>query len=141
MKQLLFFTIICVFVLGCKKDKAEPISEIKTIVGKWRLDAYERTINGQTTWEKVANEPSYLSFRFDGVILDSNGLPACCAPASYNLNGVKFTIVPKADLPENKQCYLVDCIGCPSWDIGQTGDEMVVGICGIAPKAKYLRQL
>ena len=142
MKKLLFFICLYIFVLGCKNERTEPLPEIKTIVGKWRLEAYERTENGQTTWEKVSgNEPSYLSFRFDGVILDSKGLPACCTPPAYKLNGTTFTVVPKADLPENKQCYLVDCIGCASWDIEQDGDEMIISICKIGSRARYVRQV
>ena len=90
--------MIFAFLSGCKKDRPDPA--IESIVGKWHLDAYEKLVNGDKVWEKAKdNPPGYLSFRFDGIMLDSKDLPSCCAPAGYNLNGTFFKIKPKASLP------------------------------------------
>lgn len=141
MKQIFIFVLLVLTFSGCKKEEnQDPLPEIKTIVGKWRLDAYERIVNGEKVWEKVTGEPSYLSFRFDGVILGKDGLPTCCAPTSFTLNGILFNIVPKAKLPENPQCALVDCYSCPIWEMEQNEDQLILSYCIGPSRARYIRE-
>lgn len=126
MKRYLYILLIPFLFLTCKKEPA-PLPAIQEIVGRWRLDAMEKTVNGQKVWEKVSfNSPAYLAFRFDGVILDGEGLPACCAPDSLVVNGTPFKIKPKAKVPENPQCHFVDCALCPSWDLEQKDNELII---------------
>lgn len=141
MKGLTVILLLAIAFTACKKDSNEPVPAVKSIVGKWRLDAYERTINGLKVWEKITdNEPSYLSFRYDGVILGTNDLPVCCGPGSYKLNGNLFKIEPKGKLPENPQCTLVDCVGCPTWDMEQNGNELIISSCRQFIRARYIRE-
>lgn len=135
MKRCLYILLIPFFFLNCKKEKDfAPLPAIKEIVGRWRLDAVEKTVNGQKVWEKVTYDPpSYLAFRFDGVILDENGLPACCAPDSLVVNGTSFKIKPQAQVPENPQCHLVDCAICSYWDLEQKGNEII-----LTPSCQFL---
>jgi hypothetical protein len=143
MKQILFLLVISMMLSGCKKDRNEdPLPEVANIFGKWRLMEIEKTENGKTSWNPVVyyDEPTYLSFRYDGVILDNKGLPQCCGPDSLKINGVPFKIVPRSDLPLNPTCAYVDCAGCPVWDITQTGDEIIISTCATFPRHKYVRQ-
>jgi len=126
MKRYLYILLVPLLLLNCKKEPA-PLPAIKEVVGRWRLDAVEKTVNGQQIWEKVpADPPSHLVFRFDGVILDENGLPWCCVPDSLIVNGTPFKIKPLASIPENPQCHLVDCAACSSWDLEQKENELTL---------------
>jgi hypothetical protein len=143
MKRYLYTLLIPFLLLNCKEREPEPLPAIKEIVGKWRLDAIEKTVNGQTAWEKVSyDQPWYLVFRFDGVILDGNGLPYCCAPETLIVNGAPFKIKPRAEIPENPQCYLVDCASCPSWDLEQKENELILtsGCAYMKYRQRYLRE-
>ena len=127
------------------KTRSEAIKNaspetLQPLVAKWRLVAYERTENGKKVWKEADPQyPSYLSFRFDGVVLDSKDLPYCCAPGALNINGKLFEIKPQANIPDNPMCALVDCIGCPIWNITLTGDEFILNLCGIGSVTKYTR--
>ena len=126
MKRYIYILLIPLLLLNCKREPA-PLPAIKEIVGRWRLDAMEKTVNGQKVWEKVSYDPpSYLVFRFDGVILDGNGLPYCCSPDTLVVNGTPFKIRPQAKVPENPQCHLVDCAYCRYWDLEQIGNELIL---------------
>ncbi|WAC14678.1 hypothetical protein [Dyadobacter pollutisoli] len=143
MRQILCVLVIAMMLAACKKDRNDdPLPEIASIAGKWRMTEVEKTENGKTSWYPVVyyDSPVYITFRFDGVILDNNGLPYCCGPDSLKINGVPFEIVPKADLPANPSCAFVDCATCPTWEITQSGDEMIVGACTTFPKYKYVRE-
>jgi hypothetical protein len=141
MKKLLFALMISLILVACKKNNREPEPEIAAIVNTWKQTAYEKTVNGAKIWVPVDGEPHYISFRFDGLILDSKGLPLCCAPKAYYVNGVLFKVQPKAEVPFNEQCALVDCIGCGAWDIEQTGNELILSYCEpIKTRSKYIRK-
>jgi hypothetical protein len=142
MKQILFLLAFSVMLLNCKKDRNDPSPEVAGIVGRWQLTEIEKTENGQKTWLSAVyyDQPTYLNFRNDGVLLDGKELPYCCAPDSLNVNGVPFKVVPKADLPVNPTCALVDCATCPTWNIQQNGDEMIVESCATFPRHKYVRK-
>ena len=142
MKKLLFTLIISLAAVACKKDDPEPEPEIAAIVSTWKHIAYENTVDGEKIWVPVDGESSYISFRFDGLILDSKGLPACCAPKAYYLNGVLFEVKPKAEVPINSYCISVDCIGCDTWDIEQTGNELIISLCEpfTDRRSKFIRE-
>lgn len=126
MKRILYILLIPFLLLNCKQEPA-PLPAIKEIVGKWRLEATEKTVNGQKVWEKVSDDsPSYLTFRFDGVPLDGKGLPLCCAPDSLVVNGTPFKIKPLAKVPANPSCATVYCFSCPSWNLEQKGNELIL---------------
>lgn len=142
MKRYLYILLIPFLLLNCKKEK-EPAPAIKEIVGRWRLDAVEKTVNGQKVWEKVSSDsPSYLTFRFDGVILDGKGLPWCCSPETLIVNGTSFKIKPKAKVPTNPQCALIDCVSCSSWDLEQKENELIITLAcqSLNYRHRYLRE-
>ena len=137
MKYLLYF-LLFLFMANCRDKNVAP-EILQPLVGKWRLVAYERVENGSKVWKEVdPHSPSFVFFRFDGVVLDSKELPYCCPPSALNINGKKFEIVPKAVIPENPVCAYVDCIGCATWEIELTGDEFILQLCGWS-KSKYVR--
>jgi hypothetical protein len=141
MKKLLLALIIPFVLVNCKKDDPEPAPEISALVYTWKHTAYEHVVNGEKVWVPIEIEPRYISFRFDGLILDSKGLPACCAPRTYYVNGVLFEVKPKATVPVNEQCALVDCIECATWNIEQTGNELILSYCEpVTTRSKYIRQ-
>jgi len=143
MKSVFAIFILGLLLLNCKDKESEPLPAIKDIYGTWRLEAYERTANGEKTWElvPVSEQPYEITFRFDGVILNDKGLPACCTPDSYKLNGVPFKIEPKEKLEQNPQCNLVDCISS-KWEIEQNDDELIISLIDTSPvrRSRYVRQ-
>ena len=142
MKRYLYILLIPFLLLNCKKEK-EPAPVIRGIVGRWRLDAVEKTVNGQKVWEKVSYDPpTYLAFRFDGVILDGKGLPWCCSPEMLIVNGTSFKIEPKAKVPSNPQCAYVDCFTCPSWDLEPKENELILtSSCqSLNSRSRYFRE-
>lgn len=112
MNKIPILLIILLF-LGCKKDKKdpEPSPIIKEIVGKWRLVATERTENGKIVREEATSESS-LIFRFDGLMVDKDGLPVCCAFGSFIVNGQPFEAKALAPVPQNEACARTSCTNC-----------------------------
>jgi len=141
MKQILSLLTILTFLSGCKEDN-DTLPQIEGIVGKWRLTEMGRTENGQTIWSEIDtnDKPNYFSVRFDGVLLDDKNLPLCCAPQSLTVNGFPFKIEPKAAVPVNPLCAAVSCAQCPSWEIEQNGDEMIITTCNGFSRSKYVRE-
>ncbi|MCF0075736.1 hypothetical protein LZD49_35020 [Dyadobacter sp. CY261] len=140
MKTPLFSIILLFVLVACEKDSPKPDPEIKTIVGKWKHTAYEKNVNGSNIWVPIDGEPNYIVFRYDGVILDSNGCPNC-APKSYYVNGKLFEVIPKEAISISSQCPIVDCIGCATWDIDQSDNELIVTLCEPSnTKSKYIRE-
>lgn len=142
MKRYLYILLLPLFLLNCKKEPT-PLRAIKKIVGRWRLDAVEKTVNGQKVWEKVSfDSPSYLVFRFDGVILDEKGFPWCCSPNTLVVNGTPFKIKPQDKVPTNPQCALINCYSCPSWNLEQKENELVLASeCEFQNyRSRYLRE-
>ncbi len=115
--------LLFLLFLGCKKDP-EPSPIIKEIVGRWRLVATEYTENGKTT-RTEATTASYLIFRFDGLIVDKDGLPGCCAPGSLIVNGAPFQIKPLAPVPRNDACARTSCAACDHLDLTQDRDTLI----------------
>jgi hypothetical protein len=132
---------LCISTHGCTSDNMNLYAEaaIQSISGKWKLVAEEQGIIGQVFWSSVkADSTENISFRADGVLFNSQGLPACCAPSSLTINGSFFEINPKDPLIGNKNCASVSCNNCKNWDILFTGNEIVITSCGNARK-KYVR--
>ncbi|HEV7348138.1 hypothetical protein [Telluribacter sp.] len=145
MLRYLNFVLFLLLMWGCQDKHITP-EVLKPLAGTWRLAAYEQTLNGKTKWVEVpaavgtAAGASTLSFRFDGVVLDSKGLPACCGPSALRINGTTFAIEPKAALPDNPQCHLIDCIGCGVLHIEVAGNEFISSCqSGNIGKSRYVR--
>jgi hypothetical protein len=119
--------LLVLFFFGCKKD--DPYAAIEPLVGKWEWVATQEADQEDWTMVGVDTNRVILSFRSDGLILDSSGTPPCCAPSAYILNGKPFNIEPKFPVEANRMCELVNCISCEFWDIKQSGDEIVVSFC------------
>lgn len=143
MKRLLYIPFCIMLMLSCKKDSMDTLSaaDFLSIQGKWYLSATEKNaINGtKNVWEPI--EPSKadtLVFRSDGIILDPDGKPACCAPGILIINGVVMDVKPQIALPANPLCALVNCGNCPSWEIQLSGSEMIVKPCN-NPRLKFVR--
>lgn len=128
MRASLFLLMLTAVLFSCKKDEIIPDPAIENIVGKWRLKAYEQEVNGVKSWSNVPDSASYtLGFRFDGVILDHSGLPACCVPDRYYVNEMLFKVVPKAKLDVNPVCAFSLCMANPDpWNIVQNGNELII---------------
>ena len=144
MKRLMYALLLPFLLLNCKKERElAPLPAIKEIVGRWRLDAMEKTVNGQKVWEKVTSDPpSYLTFRFDGLLMDEKGLPWCCSPNTLVVNGTPFKIKPQDKVPTNPQCALINCYSCPSWNLEQKENELVLASeCEFQNyRSRYLRE-
>ena len=141
MKSFIFLLLIV--ALGSCKPKAVVPETIAPLVGKWRLDAYETTVNGKKEWTLTsinASTANYIQIREDGVLLTGNGQELCCAPSSLTINGKRFEIIPKSAIPDNPMCALVDCIGCATWDIEWTEDTFVLSLCINSSRSRYVRE-
>ncbi len=141
MKNLLLALIFTLVLIACRSDNPKPAPEIEAIVGAWKYVATEKIVDDKPIWITVAGK-SNISFRHDGVILDSRGLPNCCAPKAYQVNGLWFKIKNETAQEISEQCGPVDCIGCPTWNMIQTGNELIV-FSGCEPHVetkKYIRE-
>lgn len=138
MKYILYF-LVFLSMANCRDKNVAP-EILQPLVGKWRLAAHERVENGTKVWKEVdPQSTSFVSFRFDGVVLNSKDLPLCCPPTALNINGKEFVIIPRATVPENPTCAYVDCIGCSTWEIKLTEDTFILDDCGISLKREYVR--
>jgi hypothetical protein len=139
MKKLLLYFLLFLTTVGCREKTLSP-EELQPLVDKWRYAAYEKIVNGNKVWQDTDSlSPSFISFRFDGVVLDSQGLPRCCAPSALNINGKKFEIIPKAEVPRNPTCDYIDCIMCSVWSIDLKGDTFFLENCVNGLRYKYVR--
>lgn len=137
MKNLLLL-VIFVSLVGCNEKRLSP-EDIQPLVGKWRLDAVENANDGKG-WETVPLKNAYyFEVRYDGVILDANGLPACCAPKYLNMNRKWFTIEPKETLPFNPECIAVSCLACDTWNLDLQGDTLIVSYCEGKGRNRFVR--
>ena len=141
MKNLLLALMFTLVLIACKSDNPKPAMEIEGIVGSWKYVATEKIVNEIPTWVAV-NGDYNVTFRQDGVIIDSRGLPNCCAPKAYQVNGLWFKIKNETAQEISNKCGLVECMGCPTWNITQTGDELII-FSGCEPRvivSKYIRE-
>lgn len=142
MKSLLYTSLICVLLLSCKKDSGDvfPQATFSTMSGQWHSIEKERSsLDNKSNWESIpAAQSDTIVFRGDGVILNVDGSPACCAPTSLIVNGQLLDIRPQSGLPVNPVCASITCVNCPTWEISWTDDQMIVTTCN-APRVKYIR--
>ncbi|WP_439555718.1 hypothetical protein [Dyadobacter sp.] len=144
MKRLLYFTLFLTVLISCKKDSMDAalngIAVASPIAGKWRLSQIERaSVDNRNEWEYVAaSQVDTIGFREDGVVLQADGLPMCCAPKSLIINGVLMDIKPQSPIPANGICATVSCVYCPVWEITVTGNELIVSSC-LKQRRKYIR--
>ncbi|ODS85340.1 MAG: hypothetical protein ABS46_02090 [Cytophagaceae bacterium SCN 52-12] len=160
MKQLVFYFFPKSLLSGCKsrsiwaiillttalaackkKEDPAPYPGIEQLAGKWKLVAYEIVQERDTVWKEAERNGSYdIMFRFEGVILDPEGMPACCTHSYYFINGVRFDVVPGAPLKSNPMCSLVDCWPCGEANYDPQEDGSLVYYCGPSGlKLKYER--
>lgn len=57
MKKLLFALMISLVLVACKNDDPEPEPEIAAIVHKWKLTAYENTVDGKKSGFLLMGNP------------------------------------------------------------------------------------
>jgi hypothetical protein len=143
MKRLLYIPLVLVWLLSCKKERdgdLSPALAFNSVSGIWHSIEVERSsLDNKSTWEPVAAAKSdSLIFRTDGVVLNANGTPRCCAPATMIINGNLLDVKPQTALPNNPQCELLNCITCPTWEISLSDDQLIIGTCN-SPRMKYVR--
>jgi hypothetical protein len=145
MKRLLYLPLYFLVLLSCKKDNPDVQSaaeylSISSIAGSWKLAEVEKiTIDKQKVWEAVpAAQSVVMIFRNDGVILNEDGKPFCCAPTSLIINDHLAEIKPQSPIPANETCALVNCTNCPTWEIELKANEMIVTACN-KTRMKYVR--
>ena len=143
MKRLLYIPLVLVWLLSCKKDSFDDMSPnlaFTTVSGPWHSIEIERSsLDNKSTWEPIAASKSdTLIFRGDGVVLNANGTPRCCAPATMIINGNLLDVKPQTALPNNPQCELLNCITCPTWEVSLSDDQLIIGTCN-SPRVKYVR--
>jgi hypothetical protein len=142
MKRFLYTLLLPILLVGCKKDDMEIPPAIKELVGKWQLQAVEKTVNGQTFWEEVpAADVSTFTIRFDGVLLGSDGLPPCCGLDRYSVNAVTYVVKPQMKVPYNAECELLNCASCPRNMTIENDELIVTSTCEKSiSRAKYKKQ-
>ncbi|SDH04326.1 hypothetical protein SAMN04487996_12781 [Dyadobacter soli] len=143
MKRLLYIPLILVWLLSCKKDSFDdlaPNAAFSGVTGVWHAIEIERSsLDNKSTWEPIAAAKSdSLIFRGDGVVLNVDGTPRCCAPATMIINGQLVDVKPQTALPNNAQCEKLNCVTCPTWEISLSDDQLIIGTCN-APRMKYVR--
>jgi hypothetical protein len=142
MKKLTSLILFLTLLVSCKEDDAsmEPSAFFAPVSGQWFLKEVEVfTVDNKSSWEKVAaNLADTITFRYDGVLLQTDGQPTCCPPKSLTVNGQLVDIVPQTSLAYNPECALVNCVYCPLWELTITGNEMIVKSC-INSRRKYVR--
>ncbi len=129
MKRSLWAILLVVIALAAcrKKEEPAPYPGIERLAGKWKLAAYE--IKG--VWMENEEKKGGYEFmiRYDGVILDQDGMKRCCDPASYFINGVRFDVVPGAPVKENPECARVDCFTCENANYDPQEDGSLIYYC------------
>ncbi|HAK76023.1 MAG TPA: hypothetical protein DCR35_14970 [Runella sp.] len=138
MKNVVWIFFLLVGIFSCKEKQLTP-EEIQPLVGKWKLDAIEPA-GDVKKWEPVASKDGYVfEIRYDGVILDANGLPACCVPSYLVYQGNKFTIEPKEKLAPNPSCALVLCMACDTWYLELENGQLVTNACNSGGRNRFTR--
>jgi hypothetical protein len=67
----------------------------------------EKTISDEKVWQVVdPKQQTVFSFRFDGIQLDKDGLPYCCASSDYVVNGTPYKVVSKPKFPKIRPALL-----------------------------------
>ena len=136
--KLLLFFLVTVILWSCDEKRLAP-DEIKPVVGKWVLNAVMQAGDAKP-WEPIARkDATVFEIRYDGVILNANGLPACCVPKYLVYQGKKFTIEPKEKLASNPSCALVLCLACDTWYLELENDQLILNQCNSGGRNRYAR--
>lgn len=124
--------LLTIALVACKKkEDPAPYPGIERLMGKWRLVAYETIEKEERVWKEIEGEGRYeFMVRYDGVILNQEGLPACCVFPYYFINGVRFEVVPGEPVKENPQCALIDCLFCEEVNYDLREDGSLFSYCG-----------
>lgn len=143
MKRLLYIPVVLVCLLSCKKESdSDPMqfsAAFQSVAGTWHSVEIERSsLDNKSVWGPIASEKSdTLIFRTDGVVLNADSTPRCCAPPTLIINGQLLDVKPQTALPNNPLCEL-NCITCPTWEISWNDDQMIISTCA-SPRIKYVR--
>ncbi len=124
--------------LGCEKRELSS-EEIRPLVGRWNLEAVE---SNETTneWKPIIAEQSdAFQIRYDGVILNEEGLGICCSPKSLTFNQRVFVIRQKEAIPPNPLCSLVDCAVCETWNFDLKNDTLIVSFC-LGGRSRFVKR-
>jgi hypothetical protein len=141
MKNLIVVSLLMFILSDCKEKDPEPDPIIKEIIGKWRLVEQELQVEGNLVWTNASGDPQNgLWFRSDGALLDQSGLPSCCVPSLYTVNGVSFAVVRDTKLTGNPLCESVYCVSASLCEIQQEGNEMIATGCNGNIRSKYVRE-
>lgn len=117
MNKIALFVLALVAFGQCKKSDLEPVPEIASIVGKWKVTAYSQAVGDSLITKPVPEgESMAMVIRHDGVIADGQGRQGCCSPRKYSFNGKEFIPKPAATV-DPSDCSLVLCKGCPDMQI------------------------
>lgn len=143
MKRLLYIPVVLVWLLSCQKDAdSDPTAMLyfSTISGPWHsIEAERSSLDNKSVWEPIpATQSDTLIFRNDGVILNADGKPRCCAPGTLTINGTLRDVKPQTALPGNPECALLNCVTCPTWEISWNDDQLIISTCN-TPRIKYVR--
>jgi len=127
---------------NCKKDAPEEIPpEISGIVGKWRSVEYTKLMGDSIATGPIPRELSrVIIFRFDGVMLEEDGMQPCGTPNTYLLNNQVIEVKPHAPIPRTMDCTGMTGITCPEYfKINQrSANEIVTEYCSV--RLKYMRE-
>ncbi len=68
MKKLVCFTIIVLLVVTCKKSSTDSQTSNTSIIGKWKLSAFQGDTSGHVYWQTADTINSYAIFTSDTMI-------------------------------------------------------------------------
>lgn len=143
MKRLLYIPVVLVWLLSCNSSTdSDPtvLNSFSTVSGQWySIEAERSSLDNKSVWEAIpATQTDTLIFRGDGVILNADGKPRCCAPSTLTINGRLLDVKPQTALPGNPECALLNCVTCPTWEISWNDDQMIISTCN-SPRVKYVK--
>ncbi len=141
MKTVINVMVLVLLVFGCKKSEdSVSFSNISLLEGKWQLIEIETGALSGLVWNSIdSTQKQNIFFRADGIMVDSIGLPACCAPQAYIINDRLFEINRLVNIPDNPACNAVKCGFCKFYDLEIQGQVMILTPCQ-GPRRKYLRR-
>lgn len=144
MKRLYCIPLLIMLLLGCKSNENDSIaaqSVVQSLAGKWLMTETEQIVGGKFVWQPVTTlTPVYIILSPEGILLDADGKASCCGPNELNINGSNFKIDPVVKQSYyNADCATVFCYSCPTMDIEQSGNEMIISYCQ-SGRVKYVKK-